>query len=594
MMWARPAAQITALTLCCVGFTWVQGAQAADSADTDEAQSALGDDRFVAALTLSDSVLEDPSPELLGIRAQAYEALGLHSVAYWLSQAAAEALEGRGAGDDQASEAPTVDFRLSVEADASTLERAQQAGRTHSSEAWGEAAQKSWVAGACNLAAAFATEWALYYPTEPAAHRLKGDAHRCTGAPRAALEAYEEVLKLEAGDASMKLVVEGLESNLAILDVTLALTEGRDLPQLRMELPGLVVELEPASGGTARFVDLPWGQDLILNISGAGYETSRHTISPLMINETRPLDIALKPAGFGSISLAAALPDGAAVFANEGSPPLELKVDETSQVTSGQLGLVLTGPGGRVTTEVGIVEGEHLVFDPLPWVPTSLRVSGLPAGTTVRVFVEGQGEALADRSSFLPPGEGTLDDATGVKVAKPLTFLGLVGGTGGLFLEHSVLGDSATVLMLEPGASNALQFRWRSMAGVPQVAARYAAWQEGRSGLISALGHRRGRSVAATILTGVAAVCLAGAARAAELQLDQAQARGMTAATKGQAGIGDLHDARADSLNWSRARTALLIGAGTAGAAVVLGVGLTLRIDRRGRARLVEYGEWTP
>jgi len=594
MNWARSAAQITALTLCCTGFGWVSGAQAADSADTEEAQSALGDDRFVAVLTLSDSVLKDPSPELLAIRAQAYEALGLHSVAYWLSQAAAEALEASGSREDQASEAPIVDFRLPVEADASVLERVKEAGQSHSSEVWAEAAQKPWVAGDCYLTAAFATEWALYYPTEPAAHRLKGDSHRCTGAPRAALEAYEEVIKLEAGDASLKLVVEGLESNLAVLDVTLALTEGRQLPQLRMELPGLQAELQPGPGGTARFVDLPWGQELFLNISGAGYETSRHSIPPLLISETRTLDVVLKPAGFGSISLAATLPVGTAVFANEGSPPLRLEVDKTSKVTSGKLPLIIDGPAGRVTTEVSIKEGEHLVFDSLPWVPTSLRVSGLPAGTTVRVFVEGQGEAVADRSAFLPPGEGTLDEATGVQVAKPLTLRGLVGGTGGLFLEHSVLGDSATVLMLEPGGSNALQFRWRSMAGVPQVAARYATWQEGRSELVKTDRRRRGRSIAATVLTGVAAACLVGAVRAAEFQLDEAQARGLVAAAKGQAGIGDLHDARADSLNWTRARTALLVGAGTAGAGVILGMGLTLRIDRRGRARLVDYGDWTP
>jgi hypothetical protein len=594
MNWARSAAQITALTLCCTGFGWLNGAQAADSADTEEAQSALGDDRFVAALTLSDSVLEDPTPDLLAIRAQAYEALGLHSVAYWLSEAAAEALEGSGAGDGKASGTPIVDFRLPAEADASVLERVKKAGQNHSSEVWAEAAQKPWVAGDCYLTAAFATEWALYYPAEPAAHRLKGDAHRCTGAPRAALEAYEEVLKLGAGDASLKLVVEGLESNLAVLDVTLALTEGRDLPQLRLELPGLMVEFEAASGGTARFVGLPWGQELFLNISGSGYETSRHNILPLLISETRTLDVVLKPAGFGSISLAAAPPVGTAVFANEGSPPLQLEADKTYRVTSGQLPLIVAGPAGRVPTEVSIKEGEHLVFDPLPWVPTALRVSGLPAGTMVRVFVEGQGEAVADRSAFLPPGEGTLDEATGVQVAEPLTLRGLVGGTGGLFLEHSVLGDSATVLMLEPGGSNALQFRWRSMTGVPQVAARYATWQEGRSELVSSDGRRRGRSIAATILTGVAAACLVGAARAVEFQLGEAQARGVAAAAKGQAGIGDLHDARADSLNWSRTRTALLIGAGTAGAGVVLGMGLSLRIDRRGRARLVDYGEWAP
>jgi hypothetical protein len=590
---ARSAAQIVALTLCWTGFGWVNGAKAADS-DTEEAQSALADDRFVTALTLSDSALENPSTDLLVIRAQAYEALGLRSVAYWLSQAASEVLEGSKPGSSQASEAPIVDFRLPVETDASVLERVQQAGQRRSSDVWAKAARKPWLAGDCYLTAAFATEWALYYPTEPASHRLKGDAHRCTGAPRAALEAYEEVLKLEAGDASLKLVVEGLESNLAVLDVNLGLTEGRDLPQLRMELPGLQVELEPTSGGTARFVDLPWGQELFLNISGSGYETSRHNISPLLISETRTLDVVLKPAGFGSISLAATLPAGTAIFANEGSHPLQLEVDKPSRVTSGRLPLIVDGPAGRVTTEVSIKEGEHLVFDSLPWVPTSLRVSGLPAGTTVRVFVEGQGEALADRSAFLPPGEGILDEATGVQVAEPLTLRGLVGGTGGLFLEHSVLGDSATVLMLEPGGSNALQFRWRSMTGVPQVAARYAAWQEGRSEVVVAHGQRRGRSIAATVLTAIAATCLAGAARAAEAHLDDAQARGVAAVAEGQTGIGDLHDARADSLNWSRARTALLIGAGTAGAGVVVGVGLTLRIDRRGRARLVDYGEWSP
>jgi len=563
-------------------------------AETEEAQTALGDDRFVAALTLSDSVLEEPSPELLTIRAKAYEALGLHSVAYWLFQAAAAALEASGSADGRASEDASVEFRLSADAATSVLERVHEAGRSHSSDVWASAAQRGWAAGKCYLTAALATEWAMYYPAEPSAHRLKGDAHRCTGAPRAALEAYEEVLELDAGDASLKLVVEGLESNLAVLDVTLALTEDRDLPQLRVEIPGLLLELQAEPGGTARFVDLPWGQELFLNVSGAGYETSRHSISPLLISETRRLDLALKPAGFGSISLASALPPGTAVFADEGSQPLQLQADARSRVTSGQLPLIVSGPAGRVTTEVSIEEDEHLDFDPLPWLPTTLRVSGLPAGSTVRVFVEGEGEAVADRSAFLPPGDGTLDEATGVQVAEPLTLHGLVGGTGGLFLEHSVLGDSATVLLLEPGGANALQVRWRSMAGVPQVTARYASWQEGRSKLVKVDGYRRARSVAATVLTGVAAVCLAGAARAADLQVDDAQARGVAAAARGQAGIGDLHDARADSLSWSRARTALLIGAGTAGAGVVVGLGLTLRIDQRGRARLVEYGEWTP
>ena len=563
----------------------------------EEAQSALSDERFMTALELTDPLTQTTTAELLTVRAQAYSSLGFHSLAYWLSEAADEfgTSPVRDTKQDLNDNNPrALELGLSTDVEEDTLRRVQGLGRAHSSEEWEAQVSQAWKNGNCFLTAALSAEWATHYPETAAAHRLKGDAHRCTGAPRAALDAYEEVVKRDQADASLRLVIEGLASNLAVLDIKLAITPGRELPSVWLELPGQVLRQGPEPDGSLRFVDLPWGQELSLHVAGPGYATSVQAVAPFLIGETRAVEVALEPAGFGFIELASPPPAGVSIFAHEGGKQTQLEHGTSHKVTSGPLPIVVIGSSGQVTTEVVIAEDQAHLFDAMPWIPTSLRVSGLPAGATVRVFVEGLEDAVSDKSSFLAPADGVLDEATGVHIAPPLTLRSLVGGTGGLFLEHTTLGDAATVLMLEPGGANALQFRWRSMAGVPQVTARYLTWQEERQALITSHAKQRAQSVVGTILVGIVAGSLFGAAGATGRQLDEAQARGIVAAAQGQEGIGDLHDARADSANWERARNALLVGAATASAGMLVGVGLTFRIDHQGKAELLRYGEWGP
>lgn len=596
MKLSRPLA-LLALGLCWSTLGPVGNAVAEESArvgvlgGVEEAHGALNDERFLAALELTDPTQGPSDPQLLAVRSQTFAALGFHSLAYWLSQAASESLQ-----EELSQAPPTAPARIVLRRNPAPEEAARKVvstyGQSRPSEGWRVAADRAWLAGDCHVTAALAAEWALYYPDEVAAHRLKGDAHRCTGAPRAALESYEEVTTRGAGDSSLELVIEGLESSLGVIDVDLTLHEGRGLPTLRLRLPGATVEQVAESTGPTRFVDVPWGQRLLLQIAGSGYESSTQWVSPLMIGETRSLEVELSTAGFGTVSLSASPSPGVTVFADDAGTPVELSREERTRVTSGTLPLLVSGPGGTLQTEVTVAEDQHHSFDPLPWVPTSVRLSGLPAGATLRVFVEGQGEAIADHSTFLVPGSGTLDAATGVHVSPPLLVRDLVGGTGGLFVEHSVLGDAATVLILQTGASNAVQFRWRSMTGVPQVAARYSSWQEARTELLATNRLRTSRSFVATVIAGGLSAVLFAGSHAAGQQLDAAQSAGITAARQGD--VGDLHDARAASQNWSRGRTALLIGAGAAAAGVAVGAGITFSVDRKGRTRLLEFGEWSP
>ena len=280
------------------------------------------------------------------------------------------------------------------------------------------------------------------------------------------------------------------------------------------------------------------------------------------------------------------------MVALEGGAVLPVTTEAPTTVTSGGVRLQIVGEEGRTEVEVEVAEGERLVFDPAPWLPTSLVLSGLPAGTDYRIYLEGQGDALLEREAFVPLDGGGLDPTTGVRIAPAQHLKGLIGGTGGLFIEHPSLGDGATLLTLEPGTTNTIQYRWRSMAGIPGVEARYRQWKEDRDSYILKT-HRRTRiSLAATIVSSVAAAVFWTGAGVVSRDVAAEKARGVSAAQEGD--WSTVTEANLANQDAARTQNGLAIAGTIAGIGAAAGVVVTISFDRRGRARIANFPGWDP
>lgn len=585
--------------------SWWTPAWGADRSATEvlaEARLALQQERFAEALKKAEEAAsltaEEDHLEVFRLKGLAYHGIAEEKLAQWHLRAYIELEEhaGRTAVDPVVAEA--LEPRLSALSDAEGMaaavagEKLRQEGLPTEPSVLEERARAAWKRGLCHVTTARSSEWAFFHEEVVAAHRLQGDAHRCTSTPRDALVAYRRVRELGGGDAGLDLVIEGLEDSLSALHLQVQLAPDRAFPQIELRLPGERLTTTPAADGSASFEHLPWATPFELRLSGSGYRPVSTPVEPFLMGEQRSLELHPETAGFGEVMLVEAAPEGLVVDAVEGGGTTRVTRSAPTRVTSGVLQLHVTSELGRTEFEVEISEGERLLFDPAPWLPTSLTLTGLPGGTTYRVYLEGDGDAFIERSAFVAPGEGSLDLATGVRVAPPQTLTGLVGGSGGLFIEHPALGSGATMLTLEPGATNSIQYRWRSMAGIPRVEARYQQWMLDREHLVRQTRKQTSISLVATIVSGVTAGFLWAGAAAASGDIASSRDSGLAAVVSGD--VGDLHGARTANQQSTQAQTGLAIAGTIAGAGAAAGVVVTIRLDRRGKKRVEDYGEWSP
>ena len=445
------------------------------------------------------------------------------------------------------------------------------------------------TAGTCDEARALALELVDERPEDPDAWRLLGDAERCVGATRAAVLAYRRHRSLGGDDPAVPGLLDGLAASLAGLEVRFAETDRPATPGAEVLLDGEGAAPFEVEGGVHRFRDLPTDGPLVVRVRGAGFLSERQEVTQLVPGEVREVELTPRWAGFGELALAGDALVQVAAIGPDGEVPLGT---DPVELTAEELEVHVTGGHGMVVVPVTVVRGETTLFDPAPWRPASLRIIGLPAGSAVRVFVEGPEGRTLNREVRLDPTRGVLHEPTGVRVAPPHSIESLLGGTGGIFISHPVLGSGVAAAVLEPGSPNTVSFDLATLGGVPAVQAAYEAWKQRR------LEARR-RAAQAPVVTGlvaagagVAAAVLAGSAVAAGQEVTSTRTLAITASEEGD-------PAWVDSL-WtdyhaaSRREQGLLVGSGVLGGVAVTAAGLTITFGAIGQKHVVEVGVWDP
>jgi MYXO-CTERM domain-containing protein len=449
--------------------------------------------------------------------------------------------------------------------------------------------QGALTAGTCDEALRLALELTEAKPDDPKSWRYLGDAHRCVGQAHEAVMAYRHHQELGGDDPSIPGLIAGLATSLASLEVTFAASDRPATPGVEVLRGDAIIKPTTAEDGRFRIADLPTAEPLVLRIRGPGFRSDRVDLAPLTPGEVRAVQLEPFWLGFGKLALAgdtylqvaALAPDGEVVITDE---PVELTAERTElRVSAGH---------GTAPVFVEVVRGETTLFDPTPWEPSALRIIGLPAGATVRVFVEGPEGQAVNREATLDPTRGEVDPTTGVRVAPPFSFDSLLGGTGGLFVIHPVLGSGAAQAVLEPGALNTVNFDWATLEGVSTVQASWEQWSARRRDVRRKAARAPIALGIAAGVAGVAAAALSGGAVSAGKQATTARGLAITAADEG-------NPARVDSL-WGDYESAtgleqgLLATSGVLSGVAVTAAGLTIAFGVKGRAEVKAVGPWDP
>lgn len=457
--------------------------------------------------------------------------------------------------------------------------RAEDAGPVDV-ESYRERVKAAITAGRCAVAVATATELTMRAPADPDGWRLHGDAARCGGQTRAAALAYKRYQELGGDDPRVALMLRGLVETLGTLDVVVARQEGGPVPLVRLELPdgGGILSPEVQHGGALRFSYLPTGQPLRATVAGRGLDPMDVEVERLAPGEARTLEVSPHYVGLGTVRVATHDPALCRTTLITADGEAEVKPGGSERVTAGKFVAMVSGEHGEITVPLDVAPNAQLTFDPTLWLPASLTIVDLPAGAEVRVFVEGLDEARIERSAAAPPLGGRIDAGTGVRLADPLLVESLIGGAGGIFVSHPVLGDGAGSIVLEPGSVNATTFDWRALQGVAVVSDLYQGWSRRRSQLQKTVRGQAAAPAALAIGSAVASGVMLALALDAEQRLeDAALARDV-----------------AGNAAASEQRTAFGVVAGVAGGVAVVGVAITGALGARGKRELAEFGEWDP
>ncbi len=355
----------------------------------------------------------------------------------------------------------------------------------------------------CAAARFRSAEWAFWAPEESAAYKALGDAERCRGKLAPAARAYVRYQELGGKEAAVELLLKGLLQSLGSLELSAALVGGGKA-NYRVEVGGASWsgELDGETAVTLKY--LPVSDPVEVGLTGLGIASTEETLGPLPAGQTTTHAFPVESVGLGSIQMPAEL--GAEVTFLGPLGPQALEAAQLLETTVGSWRIRLTNELGVIESPVEVKLGETLSFDLAPIMPTSLSLSGVPAGSTVRVFIEGLSGEFVEREVSIPIRGGGTDPATGVPLAPTLRITSLLGGSGGLFMEHPLLGGVGTDIALLPGQDNALALAWKDLEGVVKVQLAYKEWQDAHSVDLKRIGSRPKLLLGLAVGTGAGAL----------------------------------------------------------------------------------------
>lgn len=445
------------------------------------------------------------------------------------------------------------------------------------------------VFGRCAEAVTLASLLVEAQPDNPRGWRLLGDAERCRGGARAAVKAYRRVIELTGPDEVVQALIGSLREQLGRLRVTVETDRPAPL-RVEVEVVGeqAATPAVQQSDGTWLVEDLEPGGMTTVVVRGIGVDEARVPTGGVGFGGEATVTVRPAWRGIGLLQLLRAPPDGVRVEVAtlDGWQPL---ADEQGvRVTAGQVPVAVLGPRGRLETTVAVPSDGRVRFDPGPWEPTSLTVSGAPAGAELQLFLEGV-EPPMERTVPLP-SSGDVDAEWGIRIAGPLELTGLVGGVGSLVMHHPELGLAASELVLETGAANGLELDWRQLEGAATIRSRYLAWQEARGAIVGEARTGVGVGLAAGgggLLLSMVAWAAAGGSSA---RLNEARESALAGAPHPEGAMGWLAEHQAAS-----AAERAWIGVAAMSTSVgVVGLGVAGVFGARGQTRLERLGPWAP
>jgi hypothetical protein len=443
--------------------------------------------------------------------------------------------------------------------------------------------------GLCRVARAATAELLLAEPEANDAWKMMGDAARCHGEIRDSVVAYRRYQD-GGGGRSIQDLLQALEMNLCTVVVHLD-SAGGATPDVRLDTGSEYLSPQ-AMGDVLMFPDLPGNLELSLVLSGRGVRSEERTIPPLFPGDTTELTLTPVVVGTGRVRIAEQATPGLTVTLLTGETVTNPGPGDVVEVTAGPLVAQIRNADGEVEVPLDVPRDGELLFEPAAHPPTSLAVSGLPAGAKVRLVVRTDSDLVVERHAELRADDGEIDPATGIRLAPLIRFISLPAGSGGLFVEHPTLGSGSKPMILEGGGAVSTVWPLDSLEGVPRIRDAWLAWsQQDRR---ARTGTQSARAVGAisAILAGAGAALLVGAA-AQNGALARSKATGIAATTSA-------YDAAAFEQAWEQnsaaatARTGLLVGGGVSLGLGAVGFTVTLGSSRASRVASTGQTPWDP
>jgi len=403
------------------------------------------------------------------------------------------------------------------------------------------------AAGQCAEAQALGSAWTEDSPGDVLAWESLGNANRCLGNTWEAVRAYRRYLALGGDSPATAKRTESLALSLSQLEVKIERDVFPERPEIEVRVGGEVIPALSESEWTS-FIDLRPGVAVNVRIGGPGFELRDLVLEPLLPKEVRVTEVQLEWVGAGRIELGASSRTDLAVETLGSFRRQALVFGEPLLVTTGVHRLRVSTDDGQREVEVVVPRGGVLFFDPAPHLPASAMLARLPAGSRVRLFVAGDADRPVMREMVLPDGDeqSLVDETTGVWILPPQRVDSLVGGRGGLFVSHPMLGSGSQDIDLSPGEAASFVFDPEGLEGTAAVKEAYAGWLEAdaesrrrvegsrSAGLAVLLGGLASAGTLAALAAGLPTIgleeaSLAGKAAAAERDADVAAA-GLTSA----------------------------------------------------------------
>jgi hypothetical protein len=292
------------------------------------------------------------------------------------------------------------------------------------------------LAGDCASARALAEKQAEVLPHDPVAAKLLGDAHRCASDAYLAIRSYEHARELGSADPNLQRLIDSQQKAVGHLAVTLS---GADLavgaPVLRVLQGTAVLPGAAPAYPTYTWPALPLGVALQLEVGGPGIAPRVEPLGPFTADEARALALPVVQQALAVLVVPAWTARDVRVELVQGAVRTPLAPGDNG-VPAGPGVVAITGPYGELGLPVTLVSGARAPVAVDENVPGLLSLVGLPAGATVTL----SGPAAPPAPLVVPAAVGTLDRASGVRVAPAQPLTGLHGGAYGVQVTHPVLG----------------------------------------------------------------------------------------------------------------------------------------------------------